>query len=114
MSAKLNSADAFAEFSPIERVVFYAISLGGETNKVASMAGALAGAFYSCKDMPRFLGEMCEGSIETQIYAQKLFELACLASTNGEHENENEENNVVVSTNNGPLSQDEMKKEQHE
>ena len=74
LSAKLNSSDPFGEFSPIERVLFYSISLGGETNKCASMATALAGAFYSSKDLPRCLADMCEGSNDAVYHAQKLFD----------------------------------------
>lgn len=46
---KLSSTDAFKEYHPIERVIFYAISFGGETHKIASMAGAIAGAFFRGK-----------------------------------------------------------------
>lgn len=106
LSAKLNSNDPFGEFSPIERVLFYAISLGGETNKVASMAAALAGAFYSSKDLPRCMAEMCEGANESVYHAQKLFDLAAnslsssLTQPNPEsrtvNSNNNNNNNIPV------------------
>jgi ADP-ribosylglycohydrolase len=73
---KLNSANAFQEFTPIERVIFYAISYGGDTHKIASMAGALAGAFFSRKDMPKYLVDMCEGSEDMQTLAQRLFDIS--------------------------------------
>ena len=74
---KLNSKDAFKEYPhPVERVIFYAISFGGESNKIASMAGAIAGAFFSSQDLPRYLLEMCESYKDTQMYAQRLFEIS--------------------------------------
>jgi ADP-ribosylglycohydrolase len=73
---KLNSPNAFEEFSPVERVVFYAISYGGDTHKIASMAGALAGAFFSSKDLPKYLVDMCEGSEDMQGLAQRLFDIS--------------------------------------
>ena len=72
---KLNSKDAFKEYNPIERVIFYAISFGGETQKIASMAGSIAGAFFSRKEFPKYLIDMCESSKDVQTYAQKIFDL---------------------------------------
>ena len=45
VNQKLNSSDAFKEYHPIERVIFYAISFGGESNKIASMAGSVIDFF---------------------------------------------------------------------
>ena len=45
VNLKLNSKDSFKEFNSIERVIFYAISLGGDMNTISSMAGAIAGTF---------------------------------------------------------------------
>jgi ADP-ribosylglycohydrolase len=74
---KLNTKDAFKEYPhPVERVIFYAISFGGESNKIASMAGAIAGAFFSRLDLPKYLVEMCESHREIETNAQKLFELS--------------------------------------
>jgi hypothetical protein len=76
LNYKLNSLDAFTEFKPIERVIFYAISFGGETHKIASMAGALAGAFFSRKELPNFMIKMCESHRELELYARKLFDIS--------------------------------------
>ena len=73
---KLGSANAFKEYQPIERVIFYAISFGGETHKIASMAGALAGAFFSRRGLPGYLADMCEASDEVARLAGRLFELS--------------------------------------
>lgn len=88
LSAKLNSTDPFAEFTPFERVLYYSISLGGETNKVASMAAAIAGAFYSSKELPRYLAEMCEGAADTAAYAQRLYDFTSISplSSNERHQ----------------------------
>ena len=77
MKELYDSKDAFKEYPhPVERVIFYAISFGGESNKIASMAGAIAGAFFSSQDLPRYLLEMCESYKDTQMYAQRLFEIS--------------------------------------
>ena len=91
VNSKLNSKDAFKEYHPIERVIFYAISFGGESNKISSMAGAIAGAFFSCKDLPRYLIEMCESYKDAQVDAQRLFDISLPNDLLvGEEPNENE------------------------
>ena len=73
---KLNSKDSFKEYPhPVERVIFYAISFGGESNKIASMAGQIAGAFSTRQDLPKYLIEMCESYRDIQILANRIFEL---------------------------------------
>jgi hypothetical protein len=97
---KLNTKNAFTEYPhPVERVIFYAISFGGESNKIASMAGAIAGAFFSRTDLPKYLVEMCESHREIETNAQKLFELSLTRDTsdvqkNCSNENQNTSENV--------------------
>ncbi|KAA0192385.1 hypothetical protein HAZT_HAZT002414 [Hyalella azteca] len=42
------------------RSIVYAISLGGDTDTIASMAGAIAGAYHGSQGVPEFLGRHCE------------------------------------------------------
>ncbi|CAF0728980.1 unnamed protein product [Brachionus calyciflorus] len=72
---KLNSKIAFKQYGNVERVVFYAVSFGGEAQKIASMAGAIAGAFYSADFIPKYLIDMCEASNDVRNYAKDLFDL---------------------------------------
>jgi ADP-ribosylglycohydrolase len=77
LNSKLNSKNAFKEYDAVERVILYAISFGGEcSNKIASMAGAIAGAFFCKAEVPKYLIEMCESHREVKDYAQKLFNSA--------------------------------------
>ena len=46
VDAKLKMKNTFERYGHIERVILYAVSLGGDTDTIASMAGAIAGAFY--------------------------------------------------------------------
>jgi ADP-ribosylglycohydrolase len=49
--------DSFKEYNSIERVILYAISYGGDTDTVCSMAGAIAGAYsLENEDFPYYLG----------------------------------------------------------
>jgi ADP-ribosylglycohydrolase len=93
LNMKLNSSDAFNEYHPIERVIFYAISFGGDTDTIASMAGALAGAFFGRKDLPEYLINMCESHREIELYARKLFEKSVKYSENHSGDEENNEVN---------------------
>lgn len=54
----------------------YTISLGGDTDTIASMAAALAGAFYSDKIIPENLIKHCEDSESIVKLADQLFEVA--------------------------------------
>jgi len=46
VDAKLGLTGSFSKLKPMERVILYAIALGGDTDTIGSMAGAIAGAFY--------------------------------------------------------------------
>lgn len=59
-----------------ERALFLAISLGGDTDTIASMACSLAGAFYGIDDIPSALRISCEGWEFSQNLADKLLSLA--------------------------------------
>jgi poly(ADP-ribose) glycohydrolase ARH3 len=60
-SAKDDSASAGGSSeSPVQRAIRYAISLGGDTDTIANMTGALAGAYYGHEAVPPVLLSHCE------------------------------------------------------
>jgi len=55
-----SSASGNNNESPVQRAIRYAISLGGDTDTIASMTGALAGAYYGHEAVPQTLLSHCE------------------------------------------------------
>lgn len=53
----------------------YAISLGGDTDTIASMAGAISGAYWGVDKIPELWKSKCEGVEEAIEFANKIFEL---------------------------------------
>ncbi|KAG5306393.1 ARHL2 glycohydrolase, partial [Pseudoatta argentina] len=60
----------------LRRVIQYAISLGGDTDTIASMAGAIAGAFYGYEKFSLLLLSHCEEWERFQEMADKLLDIA--------------------------------------
>lgn len=56
--------------------VTYAISLGGDTDTIAAMAGALSGAYLGERAIPDTLLHRTEGVAELRALADQLFEIA--------------------------------------
>lgn len=83
-----NSVDAFKQYHTVERTILYAISYGGDTDRVCAMAGALAGAYSSTLELPSHLVEKCESFTDVRFNAQKLYELNKLQSSQSLNENE--------------------------
>ncbi|RDD43150.1 Poly(ADP-ribose) glycohydrolase ARH3 [Trichoplax sp. H2] len=54
-------------------VIEYAISLGGDTDTIATMAGAIAGGYYGCDSIPNGWIEKCEGTAYALQRADNLF-----------------------------------------
>ena len=46
--------------NPFERTIMLAISLGGDTDTVATMAGAMAGAYWGLEHIPHSWQVVCE------------------------------------------------------
>ncbi|KAK0090315.1 hypothetical protein PV325_001546 [Microctonus aethiopoides] len=61
--------------NPMRRAIQYAITLGGDTDTIASMAGAIAGAYYGEDNINAQLLNHCEASAEFKELANKLFDL---------------------------------------
>ena len=69
--------------SLVERTLQLAISLGGDTDTIASMAAAIAGAHSGVERIPESLVEHCEARDRIKKYAEDLFQLVSCDS-NGE------------------------------
>ena len=72
---KLVSGSLIQEHSPVEQTILYAISLGGDTDTIATMAAAIAGAFYGLESVPQAWQDSCEGVEDALMYGEKMFEL---------------------------------------
>ena len=55
--------------------LLYAMSLGGDTDTIASMAGAIAGAYWGDTHIPEEWYPVTEGVKEITKYADKLYKL---------------------------------------
>ena len=61
--------------SGYERTIIYSMSLGGDTDTIATMAGAMAGAYYGVDSIPSYLREACEGVQDAFKFADQLYNL---------------------------------------
>ncbi|PSN57802.1 Poly(ADP-ribose) glycohydrolase ARH3 [Blattella germanica] len=61
--------------NPFRRTLQYAISLGGDTDTIACMAGAIAGAYYGYNVISESLQKHCEATENFLGYADKLHKL---------------------------------------
>nr|XP_032810543.1 ADP-ribose glycohydrolase ARH3 isoform X1 [Petromyzon marinus] len=62
------------ELGGVARTLLYAVSLGGDTDTVASMAGAIAGAYHGDGGLPASWLELSEGVQEARTQARQLLE----------------------------------------
>ena len=53
--------------------MLYAISLGGDTDTIATMAAAIAGAALGDEQIPESWQYYCEGVADAEDFAEKLF-----------------------------------------
>ena len=58
-----------------EELIPYAISLGGDTDTIASMAGALGGAYFGFESIPKDWVDSCEGGQRILALADSLYDL---------------------------------------
>lgn len=68
------------DITPFDRIVLYAISLGGDTDTIASMACAIGGAYYGDLAIGSKWFLPCEGYKTAVEIADKI----CLASGDAE------------------------------
>ena len=71
----INSVSQIQERSSVEQTILYAISLGGDTDTIATMAAAIAGAFYGLEAVPQAWQDSCEGVEDAMMFGEKMAEL---------------------------------------
>ena len=62
-----------SQYNKVQQVIFYSISLGGDTDTIATMAGAIAGAYYGHEMVPDYWLDQFEGKKVAEDLAQKLY-----------------------------------------
>ena len=67
-----NPVEGFCESSPFQRTLELAMSFGGDTDTIMSMAGAIAGAYYGEKKIPQYLINLCEGIQDARTQADEI------------------------------------------
>ncbi|KAK3095103.1 hypothetical protein FSP39_010370 [Pinctada imbricata] len=67
--------DDFKDRNPFERTMMLSISLGGDTDTIATMAGAIAGACYGINVIPESWQTCCEGVSDAIEFAEELHKL---------------------------------------
>ncbi|KAM9777993.1 ADP-ribosylhydrolase ARH3 [Neosynchiropus ocellatus] len=70
-------------FGGLERTIAYSLALGGDTDTIACMAGAIAGAHYGYEAIPPAWIKCCEGSEDADLSAQRLHALYHLSTAGG-------------------------------
>ena len=70
-----NEIDGFCETNSFQRTLELAMSFGGDSDTIMSMAGAIAGAYYGEKNIPQNLINICEGVSDAQYQANEIFKL---------------------------------------
>lgn len=60
--------------NPFRAAIEYAITLGGDTDTIASMTGALCGAYYSESSISKNLLAHCEGYDDVLALSEKLYQ----------------------------------------
>ncbi|XP_053191386.1 ADP-ribosylhydrolase ARH3 [Scomber japonicus] len=56
----------------VERTIAYSLALGGDTDTIACMAGAIAGAHYGIETIPQPWIKCCEGAEDADMDAERL------------------------------------------
>uniref|UniRef100_A0A8D3AJQ0 ADP-ribosylhydrolase ARH3 n=1 Tax=Scophthalmus maximus TaxID=52904 RepID=A0A8D3AJQ0_SCOMX len=62
-------------YGGLERTISYSLALGGDTDTIACMAGAIAGAHYGIEAIPQSWMKCCEGAEDADINAERLHRL---------------------------------------
>ncbi|XP_053561336.1 ADP-ribosylhydrolase ARH3 [Bombina bombina] len=63
------------EYNSLQRTITFCISLGGDTDTIATMAGAIAGAYHGVEQMPLNWKLSIEGHKDAENWGEKLHEL---------------------------------------
>lgn len=69
----LQPQECFPEkYGGLERTIAYSLALGGDTDTIACMAGAIAGAHYGIEAIPQSWIKCCEGAEDADMNAERL------------------------------------------
>lgn len=68
--------DKLEDRNSFEKTIIYAITLGGDTDTIATMAGAIAGAWYGIEAIPKSWQAGCESVEDALKFAEQLYELS--------------------------------------
>lgn len=72
------------KYGGLERTLAYTLALGGDTDTIACMAGAIAGAHYGMEAISQAWQRSCEGSEEADMLAQRLHSMYHRAPPEGD------------------------------
>lgn len=75
----------------MERTIAYSLALGGDTDTIACMAGAIAGAHYGIEAIPQSWIKCCEGAEDADINAERLHMLYQSSQGGGRGEQSSED-----------------------
>uniref|UniRef100_A0A8C6WEH8 ADP-ribosylhydrolase ARH3 n=1 Tax=Neogobius melanostomus TaxID=47308 RepID=A0A8C6WEH8_9GOBI len=70
-------------YNGLERTIAYSLALGGDTDTIACMAGAIAGAHYGSESIPQTWMRCCEGVEDADRDAERLHALYHQMSQSG-------------------------------
>lgn len=70
-------------YGGLERTIAYSLALGGDTDTIACMAGAIAGAHYGIEAIPQSWIKCCEGAEDADMNAERLHMLYQQTSQGG-------------------------------
>ncbi|XP_028995285.1 ADP-ribosylhydrolase ARH3 [Betta splendens] len=70
-------------YGGVERTIAYSLALGGDTDTIACMAGAIAGAHYGLETIPQSWIRCCEGAEDADVSAERLHMLYHQSSQGG-------------------------------
>ena len=72
----------FQADEPFERSIIYAVTLGGDTDTIATMAGAIAGAYHGLEAIPKSWIDVCEGIDEAMDSGEELLKIVQIRTEN--------------------------------
>uniref|UniRef100_A0A8C5E6Z4 ADP-ribosylhydrolase ARH3 n=1 Tax=Gouania willdenowi TaxID=441366 RepID=A0A8C5E6Z4_GOUWI len=72
-------------YGGLERTLAYCLALGGDTDTIACMAGAIAGAHYGIEGVPQAWIRCCEGAEDAVMSAERLYMLYHRVPPGGKH-----------------------------
>lgn len=73
-------------YDGLKRTIAYCLALGGDTDTIACMAGAIAGAHYGIEAVPQSWMRCCEGAEDAYVNAEWLHKLYHQSSKGGRSE----------------------------